>query len=184
MPILRQMARKHLKMSLQVRVCLIAIFTAGLLTGSVQFATAQNAPRATLTVQRIYSSPSLSGSQMTGIEWSPDSKQVSYLERNPPGQPGSNELWTMDAATGARKVLVKSETLAAVMQPEKTKAIQSTGLGRIEPDNYTGLLTAIRFCSSAAPISSARPQDHDARTLVTGGSRSRRREILARRQVG
>ena len=42
----------------------------------------------------------------------------------------------MDASSGARKVLVKAETMAAVMQPEKTKAVQATGLGRIEPDNY------------------------------------------------
>jgi len=78
----------------------------------------------------------LSGSQTPGIEWSPDSTQISYLERNPPGQAGSSELWTMDAATSTRKVLVKAETLSAAMQPEKTKAVQSTGLGRIEPENY------------------------------------------------
>ncbi|HWF40243.1 MAG TPA: DPP IV N-terminal domain-containing protein, partial [Candidatus Acidoferrales bacterium] len=86
-----------------------------------------------LTVQRLYSSPSLSGSLTRGIEWSPDSREISYLQNNAAGE---KELWTMDAATGAKKVLVKTETIAAVTQPEKAKTTQATGLGRIEPENY------------------------------------------------
>ena len=85
-----------------------------------------------LTVQRIYSSPSLSGTLTRGIEWSPDSKRISYLQ----SANGSTELWTMDAATGTRVVLVKADTMSAVTQPEKTKSTQSTGLGRVEPENY------------------------------------------------
>ena len=96
-------------------------------------ARAQESTPKPLTVERIYSSPSLSGSLTPGIEWAPDSKRISYLDRSPGG---SNELWTMDASTGDRKVLVKAETLAAVMQPEKGRAVQSTGLGRVEPDQY------------------------------------------------
>src|SRR3984957_14792395 len=34
-----------------------------------------------LTVERIYGEPSLSGIPTTGIEWSPDSKSISYLDR-------------------------------------------------------------------------------------------------------
>ena len=94
---------------------------------------AQTPGAAALTVQRLYSSPSLSGALTRGIEWSPDSKEISYLQNDTAGE---KELWTMDAATGARKVLVKAETMAAVTQPEKTKATQATGLGRIEPENY------------------------------------------------
>jgi dipeptidyl-peptidase-4 len=89
-----------------------------------------------LTVERIYGTPNLSGSLTTGIEWSPDAKRISYLERNAQGNKDRTELWTMDAATGERKVLVNSETLEAVTQPEKTKATQATGLGRIQPGNY------------------------------------------------
>src|SRR5581483_5482134 len=88
---------------------------------------------AALTVQRLYSSPSLSGALTRGVEWSPDSKEISYLQTN---AAGAKELWTMDAATGAKKVLVKAETMSAVTQPEKTKAVQATGLGRVEPENY------------------------------------------------
>ena len=89
-----------------------------------------------LTVERIYGEPSLSGSPTTGIEWSPDSKRISYLARGPQGSNTGTELWTMDAATGERKVLVNSETLKTITQPEKTKSTQATGLGRIEPGSY------------------------------------------------
>ena len=89
-----------------------------------------------LTVERIYGEANLSGSLTTGIEWSPDAKRISYLERNPQGANAGTELWTMDSATGERKVLVNSETLKAVTQPKKTAATQTTGLGRIEPGSY------------------------------------------------
>ncbi len=86
-----------------------------------------------LTVERIYSAPSLSGQLTPGIEWCPDAKRISYLALN---NSGGIELWTMDAATGQRRLLVNAETLNAVMQPEKAQAVQSTGLGRIQPENY------------------------------------------------
>jgi dipeptidyl-peptidase 4 len=89
-----------------------------------------------LTIERIYGEPSLSGSPTTGIEWSPDSKRISYLVRDPQCSNTGTELWTMDAATGERKVLVNSETLKTITQPQKTKSTQATGLGRIEPGSY------------------------------------------------
>ncbi|HKV05496.1 MAG TPA: DPP IV N-terminal domain-containing protein [Candidatus Acidoferrales bacterium] len=89
-------------------------------------------PSKTLTVERIYSEPSLSGYLTKGIEWSPDGRRISYLER----KGSSTEMWTMDATTGQRKVLVKAGVLEEVMQPEKTSAIQSTGLGRVQAENY------------------------------------------------
>jgi dipeptidyl-peptidase-4 len=103
---------------------------------SGQAASARTNQTRLLTVERIYGTPNLSGSLTTGIEWSPDAKRISYLERNPQGNKDRTELWTMDAATGERKVLVNSETLEAVTQPPKTQATQATGLGRIQPGNY------------------------------------------------
>ena len=93
---------------------------------------AQPKPSKSLTVERIYSAPNLSGYLTQGIEWAPDSKRISFLDRRSSGL----EMWTIDAATGERKVLVKSDVMQAVMQPEKTSAIQSTGLGRVEAENY------------------------------------------------
>jgi dipeptidyl-peptidase 4 len=89
-----------------------------------------------LTVERLYSPPSLSGHLTQGIEWAPDGKRLSYLERRGGGKDVATELWAMDAATGERKILVSAETMKAVMQPEKEKAIQATGLGRVEAENY------------------------------------------------
>jgi dipeptidyl-peptidase-4 len=89
-----------------------------------------------LTVERLYSPPSLSGRLTQGIEWAPDGKRLSYLERRGNGKDVAIELWAMDAATGERKILVSAETMKAVMQPEKEKAIQATGLGRVEAENY------------------------------------------------
>jgi dipeptidyl-peptidase 4 len=100
--------------------------------GLPAFATAQPQPSKSLTVERIYSAPSLSGSLAQGIEWTPDAQHVSFLDRRASGV----EMWTMDLATGERKVLVPADVLAQVMQPAKTRAIQSTGLGRVEADNY------------------------------------------------
>jgi len=95
-------------------------------------AAAQPKPAKSLTVERIYSAPSLSGHLTQGIEWSPDSKRISFLERHNSGV----EMSTIDASTGERKVLVPADVMQAVMQPEQTKAIQSTGLGRVQADNY------------------------------------------------
>jgi dipeptidyl-peptidase 4 len=91
-------------------------------------------PRASksLTVARIYGAPSLSGHTTPGIEWAPDGQRISYLQR----ENGSVEMWTMDASTGDRNVLVKASVLAEAMRPRMASAIQSTGLGRVQPENY------------------------------------------------
>jgi dipeptidyl-peptidase-4 len=89
-------------------------------------------PSKSLTIERIYSGPSLSGYLTQGIEWAPDSKRITYLHR----ENGAIEMWTMDAATGDRKVFVKSSILEEVMQRRKASAVQSTGLGRVQPENY------------------------------------------------
>jgi dipeptidyl-peptidase 4 len=89
-------------------------------------------PSKSLTVERIYSAPSLGGSLVQGIQWSPDGKRISFLDRRASGI----EMWTMDGTTGERKILVSGDVLTQVMQSHKTQAIQSTGLGRVEPGNY------------------------------------------------
>ncbi len=92
--------------------------------------------RKDLTIERLFRAPSLGGRLTQGIEWAPDGKRFSYLDRQGSGKDAVVQLWTMDAATGERKVLVNAETLKTVVQPEKAKTSQATGLGRVQPDNY------------------------------------------------
>jgi hypothetical protein len=85
-----------------------------------------------LTVERIYSAPSLSGELADGIEWEPNSQRISYLDSDDSG----DDLVTLDVQTGRRKVLVSSSVLDPALPPMRPSAIQSTGLGRIEPPRY------------------------------------------------
>jgi dipeptidyl-peptidase-4 len=89
-------------------------------------------PSKSLTVERIYGAPSLSGHLVQGIQWSPDGERISYLEHD-----GSKlEMWTMDAAKGERKILVNASVLHDVLSPDPTSTIQATGLGRVQADKY------------------------------------------------
>jgi len=85
-----------------------------------------------LTVERIYTEPNLNGDLTPGIKWSPDSRRISYLAADRAGL----EIWTMDAASGERKVLVPADVLRKVLAPNSPEAIQSTGLGRVQADKY------------------------------------------------
>ena len=58
-----------------------------------------SAPAAkSLTLERLFSAPNLSGRLTQGLEWCPDSKRISYLERKGTGKDATVELWTMDAS--------------------------------------------------------------------------------------
>lgn len=86
----------------------------------------------TLTVERIYGAPNLSGNLTEGIEWEPDSQRISYFGSDGPGE----EIVTLEVKTGRRKVLVSSSVLGAAMPPIIPSAIQTTGLGRVEAPRY------------------------------------------------
>jgi len=116
----------------------LALGLALLLSWPWASAFARPRPSQKLTVERIYSAPSLSGSLVQGLEWSPDAKRISFLDRGASGV----EMSTIDAATGERRVLVTAQVLAQVMQPQKKGAIQSTGLGRVQAENYRWSPTA------------------------------------------
>ena len=95
-------------------------------------ATATTTAKRELTLDRLFSPPFLGGRTTQGIQWAPDGKRFSYVER----KDAAIELWTMNAATGDRKILVDAKTLKSVTQPEKAKTTQATGLGRVQADNY------------------------------------------------
>ena len=108
----------------------VAVAILGLASGFP--AIAQDSTGKDLTVDRIFSAPSLSGHLTQGLEWTPDGKRISFIQNAGNGA----ELWTMDAATGEKTVVLDTATLKSVTQPEKEKAIQSTGLGRVQAENY------------------------------------------------
>jgi dipeptidyl-peptidase 4 len=124
------------------RTMLVAIVGAGMSLAAMlatQSAFAQadtTAATKELTLERIFSPPFLGGRPTQGIQWAPDGKRFSYLDRKGFGPDAVVELWAMDAATGERKVLVNREILKSVTQPEKAKTTQATGLGRVQADNY------------------------------------------------
>jgi dipeptidyl-peptidase-4 len=89
-----------------------------------------------LTVDRIYSEPSLSGRLTRGIAWTPDSKQISFLESKGGGKEAKTELWAMDVANGQRRLLVSAEKLESVLPADAERTTQATGLARHAPAEY------------------------------------------------
>jgi len=89
-----------------------------------------------LTVERIYSQPSLSGRLTRGLAWTPDGKQLSYFETKGAGKEAKTELWAMDAASGERRLLVSSDKLESILPADTAKPTQATGLGRRAPSQY------------------------------------------------
>src|SRR5260370_36139065 len=83
-----------------------------------------------LTVERIYSQPSLSGQLTRGLAWTPDGKGLSYFETKGSGKDAKTELWVMDAASGERRPLVGADKLDAILPSDTSRPTQATGLGR------------------------------------------------------
>ncbi len=69
------------------------------------------APNQTLTVERIFGEPSLSGHLSSDIEWSADGHQIAYLETSGSSIDRKPSIWVMNASTGARRALVPADKL-------------------------------------------------------------------------
>lgn len=138
--------------------------------------TAAPAPASTpsklLTVDRIYSEPSLNGRLTRGIAWAPDSKQISFFESNATGKAGKTELWAVDVASGQRRVIVSAEKLESVLPADAGQPTQATGLGRRAPSEYQwapgGGALLFREATSLAWFDL---KTQSARTLVAGKQR-------------
>ena len=137
---MRVKMRVNLRGMVRSYLCIGVIVAVGVVFGAPQIlAQASAAPSSVkkqLTLERLFSGPYLGGDTTEGIEWTPDGKRISYLERKATGGEPASELWTMDRATGERKVLVNAETLKATMQPERTSTTQGTGLARVQAEGY------------------------------------------------
>ena len=122
-----------------------------------------------LTVDRIYSQPSLSGRLTRGPAWAPDGKQLSYFETKGSGKEAKTELWIMDAASGERRLLVSLDKLESILPAENSKTTQATGLGRRAPSQYQWAPDGggILF-QGATALAWLDMKSQAARTLVSG----------------
>jgi dipeptidyl-peptidase-4 len=107
-----------------------------------------------LTVERIYSEPSLSGHTLRGMAWTPDGKQVTFLDAERSSADSAAEggaekerhgkrkkengpaLWIVDATSGERRILISGEQLASMLPENSSTPTQATGLGRHAPADY------------------------------------------------
>jgi dipeptidyl-peptidase 4 len=133
----------------------------------------QTAPAPTrgkgLTVERIYSQPSLSGRLTRGLAWTPDGKELSYFETKGSGKEAKTELWTRDAASGEQRLLVAANKLESILPADTSRPTQATGLGRRAPSQYQWAPdgTAILFQGSTA-LAWLDLKTQTERTLVSG----------------
>jgi dipeptidyl-peptidase-4 len=82
---------------------------------------AAQAPPQPLTLERVFAAPSLAGSAPRGLKLSPDGRLVTLL-RNRADDLERYDLWAIDPATGAARMLVDSKALgsgAALSEAEK-----------------------------------------------------------------
>ena len=89
-----------------------------------------------LTIERIYSQPSLSGRLTRGLAWTPDGKGLSYFETKGSGKDAKTELWMIDAASGERRLLVAADKLESILPVDTSRPTQATGLGRRAPSQF------------------------------------------------
>lgn len=79
------------------------------------------APNRTLTVERIFEEPSLSGHLSSDIEWSADGHQIAYLETSGSSMDRKRSIWTMNASTGAPRLLVPADELKLPPEADNAK---------------------------------------------------------------
>jgi dipeptidyl-peptidase-4 len=68
-----------------------------------------------LTIERIFAEGGVTGRAPSNLEWSPDGKKVSFVQRDASGEHGA--LWYVDASTGKKAILVAEEKLATLAPP-------------------------------------------------------------------
>jgi dipeptidyl-peptidase 4 len=120
-----------------LHIAALAIFLISLQPlASAHQAAATSAQPGQLTVDRIYSQPSLSGRLTRGIAWSPDGKRLTYLDAKGSGRDAKTELWSLDAASGERSVLISADKLDNIFPAPPSKQSQATGAGRHAPSQY------------------------------------------------
>jgi dipeptidyl-peptidase 4 len=148
---------------------LLGVFVLGFVASPSLAQRPATTPGKALTVERIYSQPSLSGRLTRGLMWAPDSKQISFFETKGAGKEAKTELWVMDAASGEKRLLVGADKLESILPAETSRPTQATGLGRRAPSEYQWAPdgAGILFQSSTALVW-LDLKSQAVRTLVSG----------------
>ena len=79
------------------------------------FTAAQEVPQKNLTIENIFAEGGISGRAPEFVQWSPDSRKLSFIQRNNAGELG--ELWYADPATGEKKLLVSEARMSGLAPP-------------------------------------------------------------------
>jgi dipeptidyl-peptidase 4 len=128
--------RSRLVVLLTVASMLLGLSSGGVTVVFAQRKATAGAKPGELTVERIFTEPSLGGQPTQGIAWSPDSTLLSYLGTNGSGKVAKTELWAMDSATGKRSVLISAEKLETVLPAASSKQSQAPGETSDAPLQY------------------------------------------------
>ena len=91
-------------------VAVILVPVAGAQSGATQ-----SAPQKALTIEAIFAEGSITGRAPENIQWSPDSTKLSFIQRDDSGENGA--LWSVDAASGEKKLLVSEGKLSSLAPP-------------------------------------------------------------------
>jgi dipeptidyl-peptidase-4 len=96
------------------------VLTAVLLFALLAFAQASAPAKKPLTIEAIFAAGGITGRGPETLEWSPDSTRFSFVQRDDSGEHA--ELWSVDAATGEKKLLLNEAKLASLLtSPDKIK---------------------------------------------------------------
>ncbi len=84
------------------------------------FAPTQTLAHKALSIEAIFAEGGITGRAPETIQWTPDNAKFSFIQRDDFGDHG--QLWSVDAGTGAKRVLVNEARLATLAPPiEKIK---------------------------------------------------------------
>src|SRR5208282_565655 len=98
-------------------IVLIAVLFLAVLT----VAQTSTSPKKPLTIEAIFAEGSITGREPETLAWTPDGTRLSFLQRDDSGEHA--ELWSVDAATGEKKLLLNEAKLSGlVSSPSKIKS--------------------------------------------------------------
>ena len=69
-----------------------------------QSGAAEESGKKPLTIEAIFAPGGITGREPESVQWSPDNTKLSFIQRDDSGEHG--ELWSVDAMTGQKTVLV------------------------------------------------------------------------------